>query len=181
MIKKRAGSHKYFVIALAGFGGAGKSTAADKLATGLGDTVVIPLDQFITNHLAERSPDWDGFDWARLIEQVLKPIHEGRKTITYGVYDWPRNKVTEDRTIQLPKYIIIEGCGLIRDQLKEYFDFSIWIDTPLEVASQRGSTRDRKEYNVDHDQFWKEIWVPNDKDYFDKYQPAANVDFLLQI
>lgn len=181
IIQRQAESKNHFVIALAGFGGAGKSTTANKLTEILEDATVIPLDEFITNRLEERSADWNGFDWARLIEQVLKPIQDGSEIITYGVYDWSQNKIIEEKTLQLPKYIIIEGCGLIREQLDKYFDFSIWVDTPLEVAFERGSTRDREEYKVDHDKLWKDRWTPNDKDYFEKYQPAAKASFLLKL
>jgi len=181
IIKKIAEGKKHFVIALAGFGGAGKSTVANKLSNTLENAVVIPLDQFIINRLLDRSADWDGFDWARVIEQVLKPVQDGSEIITFGICDWQQNKIIEEKTLELPKYIIIEGCGLIREQLKKYFDFSIWIDIPLEVAYERGSTRDREEYKVDHDKLWKERWTPNDKDYFEKYQPAVNADFLLKV
>ena len=180
-IQKKADGKNHFVVALAGFGGAGKSTVANKLAKALGEAVVIPLDEFITNRLAGRSTDWDGFDLVRLEEQVLKPIQEGNETIKYGIYDWSQNKIIDTKNLQIPKYIIIEGCGLIREQLNKYFNLSVWIDLPLEVASERGNIRDREEYKIDNDQFWKEKWTPNDKDYFEKYQPAKNADFLLRV
>jgi uridine kinase len=180
-IQETAKGKSRFVIALAGFGGSGKSSAAKKLAEALGNTVVIPLDQFIINRLSERSADWDGFDWTRLTNEVLQPIKNGSENITYSVYDWSQNKIIGEKNLELPKYIIIEGCGLIRQRLGTYFDFSIWIDLPLELAGERGSTRDREEYKVDHDELWKTIWIPNDRDYFEKHQPAARADFLLKV
>lgn len=178
-IIESAKSKTKFVIALSGFGGSGKSSLAKKLSDTLQNAVIISLDDFIINRLDERSSNWSGFDWNRLTKEILKPIQDGEQKVTYGVYNWKQNKIIENKTLPLPKYIIVEGCGLIRDELNPYFDFSIWIDLPLEIASDRGSTRDREEYKVDHDKLWSEKWTPNDKDYFEKYQPEKHANFLL--
>ena len=55
VIKEKAKNHDHFLIALTGFGGAGKSTAAKNLADSLENAVVISLDEFITNRLADRT------------------------------------------------------------------------------------------------------------------------------
>lgn len=179
-IQEKAKDKKHFVIALSGFGGAGKSTTSKEMLKILDDATIVPLDKFIVNRLAERSEGWDGFDWGRLIEQVLQPIKSGEETIRYGVYDWFENKIVSEEEVKVKKYIFVEGVGLIRDSLKEYFDFSVWIDVPLDVASKRGVKRDKEEYGVDHNKFWAEIWQPNDRDYFEKYKPMENCDFILE-
>ncbi len=74
----------------------------------------------------------------------------------------------------------MEGIGLVRPSLMPYFDCSVWVDIPLEVAVERGKRRDREEYKVDHDSLWDELWMPNDRDYFEKYSPKEKVDFILQ-
>lgn len=179
-IKRRAQDRKHFLVALSGFGGSGKSTTADALSKSLGDAQTIHLDDFIVNRLSKRSEDWEGFEWDRLIEQVLKPIAEGADVIEYGVYNWPSNGIIEKRRVILPKYVILEGVGLIRDDLKKYFDVTIWIDVPLAVATERGKRRDVEEYKVPHHaELWDTIWTQNDADYFRKYQPNEKADFLL--
>lgn len=172
---------KTYVIALSGFGGAGKSTFAQKLHENLDKSTVIHLDDFIVDQLSIRSADWDGFDWKRLIQQVLEPLHEGKKQIRYGVYDWKANALTTQNKIDIEKYVILEGVGLIRDELKQYFNCTIWIDVSLEIASERGKKRDREEYKVDHDKLWDERWILNDKDYFEKYLPDQKAEYLLQV
>lgn len=178
-IQNRSGQNP-IVIAISGFGGSGKSTLAQKLHESLDKSTVIHLDDFIVDQLSSRSADWDGFDWERLKRQVLEPLQEGKKQVEYDVYDWPSNKLASKKKVDIEKYVIIEGVGLIRDELKQYFDCTIWIDIPLEIASERGRTRDREEYKVPHDNLWDELWTPNDRDYFEKYQPNKNVDFCFK-
>lgn len=180
-IKRRANNREHFVVALSGFGGAGKSTTADILAESLGSSEIVHLDDFIHDQLSQRSDSWEGFEWARLVEQVLKPIAEGASAIEYDVYDWKSNGIVEKRKIDLPKYVILEGVGLIRDDLKKYFNATIWIDISLATATERGKHRDVVEYGVpQHAELWDTIWTPNDRDYFKKYRPEEVTDFLLE-
>ena len=175
VIKERAKNKNPFVIVVSGFGGAGKTTLAIKLAKSLGQADIIHLDDFIINRLTERSPDWAGFDWERLTNEVLLPASRRQKKIEYGIYDWVKNKVLEKRILHLKKYIIIEGVGLIKKQLKKYFDVSVWIDIPLKVASERGKKRD----SADHEALWDDLWTSNDRDYYEKYQPKNSADFIV--
>lgn len=175
----RATSSQTFVIAISGFGGSGKSTIAKKLVEALKDATIIPLDDFIMNRLQGRSLEWASFDWQRLIKEVLLPIRKREKSIEYGVYSWIEDKVAQKRTVEIKKYVIIEGVGLIRDSLQEYFDCTVWIDTPFDIAIARGKKRDKEEYSIDHDKLWDEVWGPNDKDYFDTFKPKEKADFVL--
>jgi len=175
-IHDKAYQKQQFVIAISGFGGAGKTTLTNKIAETLKDTQIIHLDDFIIDQLSTRSSHWDGFDWERLQNEILIPLKKQSKEIEYGVYDWKQNKIVRKQTIQQSKYVIVEGVGLIRNQLAEYFDCTIWIDTPFETALERGKHRDEFEYGVDHNTLWNTLWGPNDKDYFEKYLPKKMAD-----
>jgi uridine kinase len=179
-IQDKAKHKSPFIIALSGFGGAGKSTTANKLASYLEFTDIISIDDFILDRLSNRSDDWRGFDWERLTEEVLQPLRSNNKTITYGVYNWKENKIVQNKTLRVSQYVIIEGVGLLRPELQSYFDLSIWIDAPLEIASEQGKKRDREEYKANHDQLWDTLWIPNDNDYYKKYHPEQITDFLLE-
>lgn len=172
---------EFFVIAISGFGGSGKSTTARKLAEALKDAISIPLDDFIVNRFQGRSSEWASFDWQRLIKEVLLPIRKGEKSIEYGVYSWIEDNVAQKKIVEIKKYVIIEGVGLIRDSLQEYFDCTVWIDTPFDIAIARGKKRDKEEYGADHDKLWDEVWGPNDRDYFEKCKPKERADFVLSV
>ena len=181
-VKERSKGRPHTVIALSGFGGAGKSTIANSLAELLGDSTIVHLDDFILDRLSKRSADWDGFDLDRLIHEVLEPIANGADEIEYGIYDWKSNQVSEKKKLVLPKYIILEGIGLIRENLRDFFALTVWIDVPLEIASARGKHRDVSEYGATHHaELWDTIWAPNDRDYFTKHQPRTHTDYLLAV
>lgn len=180
-IQKKVKDKPCFVIAISGFGGAGKSTIAKQLAETLGNTVIVAADDFIIDQLSLRSASWEPFDWARHEKQVLAPMRLGKHEITYDVYDWVTNSLGGKRTVGLGRFLIIEGVGVIRDQLKPYLDIKVSVDVPLEVASKQGEKRDREQYGADHDKTWDEIWTPNDKEYFNTLRPDLKADYILKL
>lgn len=177
--KKQLINKQHFIIGISGFGGSGKGTLSKKLAEILGDSVVVPLDDFILNRLSARSDSWNSFDWDRLVEQVLKPAQDGAEVVRYERYNWADDRLGERKTVTLPTYIIVEGLGLIREGLNSYLDCVAWVNVSLEIAVARGKQRDREEQGVNHDKLWDEIWSKNDKDYYNKYRPDQKADYLI--
>ena len=166
------------IVAVSGFGGSGKSTLAGALKEQLESADIVSMDAFIVDRLQVRSADWEGFDRERFREQVLEPASRG-ETINFGEYDWIANKILRQKSIfPLPKYLILEGCSILHPDLVEYYDFSVWIDCPLEVATQRGMARDRS-YSVDHDDLWLNVWMPNERDYYEKVHPDKLASYIL--
>lgn len=163
------------IVAVSGFGGSGKSTLAALLKEQLKTAAVIPADDFIMYRAKERSADWSSYDRLRLQKQVLEPARRGQ-TIRYQMYDWQHDRLGQWRTVPKAEYLIVEGLSILHPDLRKYYDFSIWVDCPLEVATQRGIERDRRAGN-DHDDLWLKIWMPNERDFFEKYKPAeaANI------
>lgn len=168
------------IIAVSGFGGSGKSTLAQKLKEKLSDAEIVSIDDFIIDRLSQRSADWIGFDWERYINQILVPTING-KSLVWDEYNWKENKIIRIKRIdKLPKYLIVEGCGLLRPDLVQYYDFSIWIDMPLDLATERGAARDRG-WGLDHDNLWNNLWKPNEEDFFNKYHPEKLASFVYKI
>lgn len=164
------------VIAISGFGGSGKSTLAAKLKEQLGDTQVISGDDFIlssTKHLADNTGEWTSYDHPRLIRQVLEPALQD-KDIRYQAYDWPNDRLVW-RTMEKSSRLIIEGVRVLHPDLRKYYDLSIWLDCPLEVATRRGMQRDR-EWGADHDDLWLNTWMPGGRMFFEKYRPDLATD-----
>lgn len=177
-IQESALSTHHFTIAIAGFGGSGKSTLSRHLAELLGDTTIVSVDDFSLHRQANRTQAWESIEWDRLEMQVLKPIKNADSEITYDIYDWGSDSLKEKRIIRPTRYVIIEGIGCIRDELRHYFDMTVWLDVSLVIAIERGKKRDREIFNIDHDKQWDEIWGPNDKDYFEKCRPDQKADFI---
>ena len=128
------------VIAISGFGGSGKSTLANQLQ----DHFKLEKDQII--HIDYLYNDaWDGpgifdqSDW-RLVEEILQNI-QAAKNLAYTGRDYLRKPVHINTA--LPKVVIIEGVRLLQSKLMHYFDLSIWMDFPQEIALERAKARDR--------------------------------------
>jgi uridine kinase len=165
------------IIAISGFSGSGKTTLAAKLKEHLGNTEIVAADDFILHQLKGRDADWSNHDRLRLQKQVLEPASHG-KTIHYRRYDWLNDQLSEWRTVPPSQYLVIEGQSVLHPDLRQFYDFKIWIDCTLETAMKRGMRRDRK-LGVNHDELWLNIWTPNDRDFLAKYHPdkAADITF----
>ncbi|MCW5942437.1 MAG: hypothetical protein KIS66_09415 [Fimbriimonadaceae bacterium] len=166
------------ILGISGFGGAGKSTFARTLADEIGNAVVVGADAFWRPDRDVRCADWGAIDRDRLREEVLMPALGGRP-VRYRPADFVTGVLGEAVPVQTGATLIVEGIGLFHPGLNGLFDLTVWLDTPFEVALARGMERDRKEYGVDHDARWTEVWGPNDLDYFAAYEPRARADLIV--
>lgn len=164
------------IIAISGFGGAGKTTLANTLSTQLESTHAVSIDSF-SSHEWHRSADWDNFDRDRFAKEVLRPAHDNRFPLMYQHEPWPGQIAEEPMKVPRTDFLIVEGCSIFHPNLLEYYDYKIWIDCPLSEATKRGMWRDRYVHKNEQDYYWQNVWMPNDKDFFDKYRPdeAANI------
>ena len=177
-IETKASNLERFVIAISGFGGAGKSTTSEHIATLIGNTTLIHADDFIKS---DDNGALEGFhiDWDKLEEQAVKKA-KNADILTSRIYDWKSNRsVFEQVTVN--KYIIFEGSmWLLQERLRPYFDLTVWVDVPQNIANARGKKRDNEEYGVDHDELWDNVWSPRETESFNKLNPATTADILLK-
>ena len=163
------------IIGLEGFGGSGKTTLAEQLQVALGKAYTIHIDDFIVkSKLAEPAWDTGVFDHDRLAEQVLKPAVAG-VPITYQKLLYAADRLSESIPVPAIKYVIIEGISCYSFRLAQYYDFKIWIDTPIQVARQRGQDRDGTHGSAKDWATWAQI----DITYQQKYHPEQQADFTV--
>lgn len=165
------------IIAISGFGGSGKTTLAAWLKQQLKDARVVSIDSF-SNHKWHRNADWDNFDRSRFAREVLKPARANKFPLRFVHEPWPGNP---EETITVPhtSYLIVEGCSIFHPDLLGYYDFKIWVGCPLEEATRRGMWRDRHIHKDEQDYYWQNIWMPNERDFYDKYHPDKTADMTL--
>lgn len=166
------------IIGISGFAGSGKSTFAQVLANKLGAQIV-EVDAFWKNTTERNYTLWNIVDYARLEREVLIPLSKNVENIEYGVFNWESNSVQEKINITARDIVIIEGVGLFRPELMKYFSYTIWIDCPLNVATERGKKRDREQYRQSHDELWDGLWRENDEQYYNEFHPEKIADALL--
>lgn len=165
------------IVAVSGFGGAGKSGLASALARRI-DAPVVGIDSFIRDRNLTRYTRWELMDFGRLEREVLRPFSEGR-AVSYGHFDWQKNAVGEHRGLHPGGPLIVEGVGLFRPELRRYFSLLVWVDCPLPEAIARGKKRDRDEYGNPQDDSWDGIWKENDELCYREYQPGQIADFII--
>lgn len=169
-------SDRTIVIGIEGFGGSGKSTIAARLRDALVSAAVVHMDSFIVKDKV-LEPSWDNgaFDHTRLREQVLIPAREGLP-VEYQAFLWHVNKLS-DAMIQVPavEFLVVEGISAYHPIIASYYDDKIWVDTPIEVARERGRARDADNENEAH---W-DLWAENDLRYLEAHRSDRVADAIL--
>jgi hypothetical protein len=123
------------VIAIDGRGGAGKTTLATRLRTVVPNSAIVHTDDIAWNHAY--------FDWAAvLVEDILRPLHRGT-----AVDVRPAAWLTHDRpgSITIPAgadIVWVEGTGIIREELAQWLDASVWMQGDLDEQERLLAARD---------------------------------------
>jgi uridine kinase len=79
----------------------------------------------------------------------------------------------------MPRVVIIDGVVLLRPEVMPFFDIAVWINCPLNIATERGKARDRAEgADEDHIKRWDREWTPKEEMYAATYHPEKLASFL---
>lgn len=154
------------LIAIDGWGGAGKTTLAHWLADQLSAAVVCS-DDFSRSG----APQWD---WSRFAQQVLSPILKGEKAL-YQRYDWGNDRLAEWHEIEPGGVLIAEGVSISRRELGDPWDLKVWVECPYELRLERGMERDGETMR----ETWVEVWMPEEQRYVSEQQPQERADFVI--
>ncbi|MDX8033374.1 hypothetical protein SK803_24415 [Lentzea sp. BCCO 10_0856] len=123
------------LVAIDGRGGAGKSTLVERLRKLVPASAVVHTDDIAWNQAF--------FDWGDLLaENVLKPLRRG-EAVEFRPPAWIEHH--RQGAIQVPAgmdVVWIEGTGIIREELAEWLDASIWIQGDLDEQERRLVARD---------------------------------------
>lgn len=162
-------------MAIEGFGGSGKSTFAAALKDALVNAFVVNIDDFIVKErITDSSWDNGAFDRRRLETQVLIPASANDR-VSYQRLVWETNTLSGPIVVPKVHYLIVEGISSFHPDIAHYYDCKIWIDTPIEVARERGRARDGGNENAQH---W-DLWAANDLAYQEHFHPEHVADLVV--
>ncbi|GAA5033611.1 uridine kinase [Microbacterium fluvii] len=144
------------MLAVDGLDGAGKTTFADTFAEAGVAVFRASIDDFHRPR-AERyargrtSPDGfylDSYDYATFRRVLLEPFRDGAQTATIGfqlaAFDLARDAPVEAAWTTAPRdaVLIVDGIFLHRPELRGAWNWSLWLDVPMEEAYRRMALRD---------------------------------------
>ena len=135
-------AHRTLLAGIDGCGGSGKSTLASALASAATESVaVVAMDDFYRpsdeRRESPRHAVGDNFDWRRLREQVLVPVARN-ESAQYQRYDWGSDRLAEWHLVPTGGAVIVEGLYSTRTELRDFYDFTIWVEAAPEVRLARG-------------------------------------------
>jgi len=166
------------IVAIDGGSGTGKTSLAERLAADL-DCNVFHMDHF---HLRpdQRTPQrlnrpGGNFDKERYFADVLIPLRYGR-AVSYR--PWNCRTLSYDEPISLPlkKLNIIEGAYSQHPDFKDFYNFTVFLTSPLEDRLARLREREGDAY----DDFVSK-WIPLEDRFFITYSIQKHADMVLEM
>ena len=164
----------YYVIAIDGRGGAGKSTLTEHIATLLPNFTVINGDDYFEPD--DTTIAFGSFNDERFIKDVIKPLSDGRKIFEYHPYDKEVNPPIREETLKIDEGVIIERSFSLSFNLD--WDLTIWVETPQQLALDRSQERDEMPLDEGLEQ-WEVVWKPKEEAYFNKVKPLETADIVI--
>ena len=156
------------IVAVDGLDGAGKTVFADGLAevfAETGDAVFrAGIDGFhrprSERYLRGRnSPEGfyrDSFDYATFRRVLIDPFRDGAHTagttgFQLAAFDVVRDAPVESQWVTAPldAVLVIDGIFLHRSELRDLWDWSIWLDVPVDMTFARMALRDGSDPDPD--------------------------------
>ncbi len=149
------------IVAIDGLDGAGKSTFADGLAETFAETGAAVYRASIDGFHRPRAERYargrtsaegfyrDSYDYATFRRVLVDPFRDGAQTsgatgFQLAAFDVARDAPVEAQWATGPRdaVLVIDGIFLHRPELRDLWDWSVWLDVPEEVAARRLAERD---------------------------------------
>lgn len=183
-------------VAIDGVDAAGKTTLADELAAVvklLGRPVIrASIDGFHNEREVRRrrgsmSPEGyfnDSFDYSALLDALLRPLGPGgSRAFRRAVFDYRTNTpvATKVEEAAANAVLLFDGVFLLRQELRQHFDFSIFVRADFAVTVGRAEQRDVQLFgSVDEvRRRYIERYVPGQRLYLDADRPEFAASIVL--
>ncbi|AZH82340.1 phosphoglycerate transporter [Plantibacter sp. VKM Ac-2885] len=165
-------------VGISGYCGSGKSTLARSLVAELPRAARIRGDDFLDPARSHRrSSDWDGVDRRRLVTTVLDPFR-ARQESEFRRYDWSARALGAPESLPKAEILVVDLIGLLHPEALPSLDVTVWCDVDLNTAAERGMARDQR-LGRDHESLWRDVWLPNEIDFAERFGPRASATILL--
>lgn len=184
-----------FIIGINGVDTSGKTVFSKKLEKKLRSlnykVQIIHVDDFhnpIPIRFSGKNPIDDyynfSFDFKKLITDILDPIRTtGYLSQTFNHLDLASDKFEKvvEYDVSSESIVLLEGVFILKDEIRKYLDYSIFIAISFEEMKRRAIVRDvpalgNKE-NVMSD--YERKYIPTQKMYLESFPPKIFADIIL--
>ena len=175
LLKNQPRNGKFYLVAVDGRGGSGKTKLAAYMSNLLPDFTYINGDDYFEPTQGQVS--WGVFNDDRFIKDVIVPLKISN-TFIYKPYNWHTKPHITEVPIKVNEGLCLErGYSFLFDM---DWDLKIWVDTPKEVCFKRGINRDTSDaLSVDRvKKAWTE-WQSSEDDYIKNTKPLESADIIL--
>lgn len=193
-IKSLLKPDRTLIIGIDGLGGAGKSTISEavygQLCKDGYNVTLLHIDDFIhprSVRYNDNYTEWECYyniQWRYdyLVDEVIQPIKSGVFKGAIELYDKENDTYyLSNADIPVESVVIVEGVFLQREELRDLFDFMIYIDISESVRLERVLERDG--YIGDKEQIKEKYdnrYFPAERYYVEKCLPAMNADYIIK-
>ncbi|WP_434992209.1 uridine kinase [Arthrobacter sp. Ld5] len=178
------------LVAIDGVDGSGKTTFTANLAAEVRHrpVIVIHVDDFLNpspvRHAQGRhSPEgfWrDSYNYAALRESVLIPLGpDGDGRYSPASYDPLTDQTAVAKSLEAPPdaLVLVEGMFLHRDELRAFWDASVFLNVPFTETAARMATRNGSNPDPEHPTMRR--YVHGQRFYFEAAQPWERATFVI--
>jgi uridine kinase len=175
---------------------AGKTTLGDELAEALRESgkpvIRASLDDFhnppeIRYRLGRLSPEGyylDAFDYASIQRLLLEPLGPGgTRRYRTGAFGQPdgASQAFEEQVAPEDAIVIIDGVFLFRPELKDCWDYRVFIEIDTASAMERGISRDAAWMGSPEiaRERYERRYVPGERLYLESVRPWEIADVIV--
>jgi uridine kinase len=155
-------------VGVDGFGAAGKSTLARRIAARLPGSRIVAVDDFARAGVR-------GWDRALFTASVLEPLRAGRPA-RYQRWDLVADVGRDWVEVPPGRPIVVEGVSATDDRVPVPWDATLWLEVPAAERSRRIARRDRDPALQER---WRTDWWPSEQAYAAAQQPWSRVDAVV--
>ena len=184
-------------VAIDGVGASGKTVLADELAGALEslgrDVIRASIDGFHRPR-SERhargglSPEGyldDSFDYEAVKSYLLAPLGPGGdRRYRTAVFDFRTESPVERRqeNAEPDSVLLFDGIFLLREELREHWDCSIFVDAGFDVTLARGLRRDLALFGSEEAvrERYERRYIPGETMYLERHRPLDHADAIVR-
>jgi uridine kinase len=123
-----------------------------------------------------------GFDFPRLVEQVLRPVREaGRLDVTLRLLDPATDSWTLDRrySVTPESVLLVEGVFLLRPETRPWLDLTVYLDVTEAEVIKRARVRDVPTQGDEILDRYRTKYLAAQRAYLAEHPPEAFADVIV--